>query len=94
MKHAWRSYGKNKNEAIQVPDDVIHFIAAQIKTNIRELEGALIRVAAYSLLEEKPVTLNVAVMTLKDMVRETTRAISVEMIQKPLRTFSACRLRN
>lgn len=78
---------KIKNEAIQVPDDVIHFIAAQIKTNIRELEGALIRVAAYSLLEEKPVTLDVAVMTLKDMVRETARAISVEMIQKTVAEF-------
>ena len=78
---------KIKNEAIQVPDDVIHFIAAQIKTNIRELEGALIRVAAYSLLEEKPVTLDVAVMTLKDMVRETARAISVDMIQKTVAEF-------
>ena len=78
---------KIKNEAIQVPDDVIHFIAAQIKTNIRELEGALIRVAAYSLLEEKPVTLDVAVMTLKDMVRETARTISVEMIQKIVAEF-------
>src|SRR3989338_2174450 len=58
---------KIKNEAIQVPDEVIYFIAEQIKTNIRELEGALIRVAAYSLLEEKPITLEVAVKTLKDM---------------------------
>lgn len=78
---------KIKNEAIQVPDDVIHFIAAQIKTNIRELEGALIRVAAYSLLEEKPITLDVAVQTLKDMVRETARAISVDMIQKTVAEF-------
>lgn len=78
---------KIKNEAIQVPDDVIHFIAAQIKANIRELEGALVRVAAYSLLEEKPVTLDVAVMTLKDMVRETARAISVEVIQKTVAEF-------
>lgn len=78
---------KIKNEAIQVPDDVIHFIAAQIKTNIRELEGALIRVAAYSLLEEKPITLDVAVQTLKDMVRETARTISVDMIQKTVAEF-------
>src|SRR3990167_4720706 len=78
---------KIKNEAIQVPDDVIHFIAAQIKTNIRELEGALIRVAAYSLLEEKPVTLEVAVKTLKDMVREASRAISIDMVQKTVAEF-------
>ncbi len=78
---------KIKNEAIQVPDDVIHFIAEQIKTNIRELEGALIRVAAYSLLEEKPITLDVAFKTLKDMVRETARAITIDMVQKTVAEF-------
>lgn len=78
---------KIKNEAIQVPDDVIHFIAEQIKTNIRELEGALIRVAAYSLLEGRPVTLDVATKTLKDMVRETSRTINVETVQKIVAEF-------
>lgn len=78
---------KIKNEAIRVPDDVIYFIAEQIKTNIRELEGALIRVAAYSLLEEKPVTLDMAVKTLKDMVRETARAISIDIVQKTVADF-------
>ncbi len=78
---------KIKNEAIQVPDDVIYFIAEQIKTNIRELEGALIRVAAYSLLEEKKITLDMTVKTLKDMVRETSRAISVDMVQKTVAEF-------
>lgn len=58
------------------------FIAEQIKTNIRELEGALIRVVAYSLLEEKPINLDVAKLILKDMVKETVKIVSVEMIQK------------
>lgn len=78
---------KIKNEAIQVPDDVIYFIADQIKTNIRELEGALIRVAAYSLLEEKPITLDMTVKTLKDMVRETARAVSIDVVQKTVAEF-------
>ncbi len=78
---------KIKNEAIQVPDDVIYFIAEQIKTNIRELEGALIRVAAYSLLEEKPITLDMTVKTLKDMVRETARAVSIDVVQKTVAEF-------
>ncbi len=73
---------KVENEAVKVPQDVIQFIAEQIKTNIRELEGALIRVAAYSLLEEKKVTLELAKSILKDMVKETTKTISIEMIQK------------
>jgi chromosomal replication initiator protein len=60
-------------ETVRVPDDVVYFIAEQIRTNIRELEGALIRVAAYSLLEEKMVTLEMAKFILKDMVKQTMK---------------------
>lgn len=73
---------KIEREPVEVPDNVIFFIAEQIKTNIRELEGALIRVVAYSLLEEKPISLDTAKLILKDMVKETIKIISVEMIQK------------
>jgi chromosomal replication initiator protein len=65
---------------VPIPDDVIFFIAEQIKTNIRELEGALIRVLATSLLEENLITLELTRNTLKDMVKETTKTISLEMI--------------
>ena len=78
---------KMENEPIPVPDDVIHFIAQEIKTNIRELEGALIRVAAYSLLEEKPVSLPMAKMVLKDMIQKTGRAIGVDLIQRKVAEF-------
>ena len=78
---------KIKNEPIQVPDDVIYFIAEKIKTNIRELEGALIRVAAYSLLEEQPIGLAMAIKILKDVVRETSRTVSIEIIQKTVADF-------
>ncbi len=73
---------KIEREPVEVPDNVIFFIAEQIKTNIRELEGALIRVVAYSLLEEKPISLDVAKLILKDMVKESIKIVSVEMIQK------------
>lgn len=73
---------KIEREPTKVPDSVIFFIAEQVKTNIRELEGALIRVIAYSLLEEKPVSLDMAQTILKDMVTETAKPISVDMIQK------------
>ena len=73
---------KVEREPVKVPDDVIYFIAEQIKTNIRELEGALIRVAAYSLLEEKTITLDMAKIILKDMVKETKKTISIDMVQK------------
>ncbi len=78
---------KIEREPVKVPDDVIIFIAEQIRSNIRELEGALIRVVAYSLLEEKSVSLDMAKAVLKDMLQETIKKISVEMIQKSVVDF-------
>lgn len=69
-------------ESVKVPDDVIFFIGEQIKTNIRELEGALIRVVASSMLQEKPITLQLAQLVLKNMLRETSKIISIEMVQQ------------
>ncbi len=74
-------------ESTKVPDDVIYFIAEQIKTNIRELEGALIRVVACSLLEDRSISLEMAKSVLKDMVKESIKIISVEMIQKQVSEF-------
>ncbi len=78
---------KIDREPVEVPDNVISFIAEEIKTNIRELEGALIRVVAYSLLEERPITLDMAKIILKDMVKQTIKTISIEMIQKEVADF-------
>ena len=78
---------KLEREPVVVPDDVLVFIAEEIKTNIRELEGALIRVVAYSLLEEKPVSLDIAKTVLKDMVKETVKTINIDMIQKEVSGF-------
>ena len=78
---------KIEREPVQVPDDVLDFIAQEIKTNIRELEGALIRVVAYSLLEEKPISLNMAKVILKDMVHEKTKNISINLIQNKVAQF-------
>ncbi|MFH1191715.1 MAG: chromosomal replication initiator protein DnaA [Candidatus Omnitrophota bacterium] len=73
---------KIEREPVSVPDDVIFFIAQLIKTNIRELEGALIRTIAYSLLEEAPVTLHLAKEVLKDLLREPTKLITIDFIQR------------
>jgi len=73
---------KIEREVVSVPDEVIFFIAEVITTNIRELEGALIRVIASSLLEEKPIALHQAKEVLKDVLREATKTITIESIQK------------
>jgi chromosomal replication initiator protein len=73
---------KIEREPVTVPDEVIFFIAQLIKTNIRELEGALIRIIAYSLLEEKPITLELAKEVLKDLLKEPKKLITVDFIQR------------
>jgi chromosomal replication initiator protein len=73
---------KIEREPVSVADDVIFFIAGLIKTNIRDLEGALVRVMAYSLMEEKPITLDLAKEALKDLLKETKKLITVDFIQR------------
>ncbi|NLZ54143.1 MAG: chromosomal replication initiator protein DnaA, partial [Thermoanaerobacteraceae bacterium] len=55
-------------ENLVVPSDVINFIATKIETNIRELEGALIRIVAYSSLTDSPIDLGLAEQVLKDIL--------------------------
>ena len=55
-------------ERTEIPDEVLGFIAAHVKDNIRELEGALIRVSAFASLNRQPLTLEVAEMVLSDIV--------------------------
>jgi len=73
---------KVEREPIAIPEDVVYFIAQLIKTNIRELEGALIRTIAYALLEEKPVTLDLTKEVLKDLLKETRKLITIDFIQR------------
>jgi chromosomal replication initiator protein len=73
---------KIEREPVHVPDDVIFFIAQLIKTNIRELEGALIRTIEYSLLEEAPVSLSLTKEVLKDLLKEPAKLITIDFIQR------------
>ncbi|MFA5115139.1 MAG: chromosomal replication initiator protein DnaA [Candidatus Omnitrophota bacterium] len=73
---------KIEREPVTIPDEVIFFIAQLIKTNIRELEGALIRTIAYSLLEEKPITLDLTKEVLRDLLKEPKKLITVDFIQR------------
>jgi len=62
---------KSERDMTQVPADVLEFIAANITTNIRELEGALIRVTAYASLNRIPITVPLAQQLLSDLLSET-----------------------
>ncbi|MFH1691877.1 MAG: chromosomal replication initiator protein DnaA [Candidatus Omnitrophota bacterium] len=73
---------KIENEAIKISDNIIYFIADAIKTNIRELEGALVRVIAYALLQEEELTLEMTKTVLKDLLHENSKQITAEEIQR------------
>ena len=61
---------KAATERLTAPPDVLEFIASKIQTNIRELEGALIRVTAFASLNRQPVDLTLAEIVLKDLIPE------------------------
>ena len=73
---------KAEETGVDVPEEVTGFIATQITSNIRELEGALIRVVAYCRFFTKPLSVEVAQELLKDMVREVGSRVTVELIQQ------------
>lgn len=74
---------KAKADGILIPDDVTGYIANQIDSNIRELEGALIRVVAYSSLVNEDISLHLAESALKDILSPNKpRTITVNQIQK------------
>ncbi|BAF58182.1 ATPase [Pelotomaculum thermopropionicum SI] len=74
---------KSQQENLFVPDDTIFYIANRIQSNIRELEGALIRVIAYASLNGKEISPELAAEVLKDILPpEKPRQITVELIQE------------
>ena len=71
-----------------VPEDVLSFIAHKIQKNIRELEGALIRVIAHASLDRSAVTVDMAARLLQDVIPSTeTRTLSMETISRTVANF-------
>jgi chromosomal replication initiator protein len=59
---------KAQSEKLQVPDDILEFMATKVSSNIRELEGTLIRVTAFASLNRTPVDMNLVQTVLKDLI--------------------------
>jgi len=80
---------KKKAEAsrIDLGDDVAFLIAKHLRSNVRELEGALNRVLAFARFHNRPITLDVAKDALKDIIGATNRQISLELIQKTVADY-------
>jgi chromosomal replication initiator protein len=73
---------KAESERVTLPDDVADFIARSIKSNVRELEGALTRLIAYGSLTGSPVTLATAQQVLRNIIDSQEKKVTIEMIQK------------
>src|SRR5579871_5874395 len=73
---------KSETEKVPLPTDLALYIASNVRTNVRELEGALIRLIAYCSLTGAEVTLSTAQQVLKNFIDSQARKISIDAIQK------------
>ncbi len=73
---------KAETEAVPLPDNVAMYIAGRIKSNIRELEGSLIRLIAFASLTGQDISLPLAQDVLKNILEHEQKAVTIEIIQK------------
>ncbi len=75
---------KNKlyRDGVEMPNDIVEYVAKNIKTNVRELEGAIISLIAQSSFNKKEVTIELAKQVVEKFVKNTKREVSIDYIQK------------
>lgn len=83
---------KAETEKIPISEDIAYFLASKVKTNIRELEGCLIRLGAQSSLTGKPIDKDMAKTLLRDIIEEEEKPLTVEQIQKAVCEHFAIKL--
>ena len=75
-------FKKAENEGVTLPSDVCAFVADKTKSNVRELEGALTKLIAYSTLMKMPITSTMARQVLRHLSEKQERRITIEAVQK------------
>jgi chromosomal replication initiator protein len=78
---------KARNEGADMPEEVAFFVAKNVRSNVRELEGALRKILAYSRFNQKEVSIQLARDALRDLLSIQNRQISVENIQKTVADY-------
>ncbi len=78
---------KAESDGVTVPNDVLTYIADSITSNVRELEGALVRLVAYASLRKKELTMALAQDVLKDSIRSKSKPVTIEQIQKEVASY-------
>jgi len=78
---------------LNIPNEVLVYIASNIKSNIRELEGALIRIVAFSSLTNKEISVDLATEALKDIISgKQSRQVTIELIQEVVANYYSLRI--
>jgi chromosomal replication initiator protein len=77
---------KSEDEGIKLPEDVIQFLSGALKSNIRELEGSLVRLGAYASLTGQIITLDMAKNVLRDLIGDKKKIVAMEDIQEAVCT--------
>jgi len=78
---------KAETENISLPNDVAFFLASQIDSNIRVLEGSLIRIGAFASLTKTPIDIQLAKEVLKNIIKPKEEFVSIDLVQKVVSTF-------
>ncbi|HSB45363.1 MAG TPA: chromosomal replication initiator protein DnaA [Nitrospira sp.] len=78
---------KSEDEGVTLPEDVIQFLSTTMKSNIRELEGSLVRLGAYASLTGQTITLDMAKNVLRDLIGDKKKVVSMEDIQEIVGTW-------
>jgi chromosomal replication initiator protein len=73
---------KSEDEGVKLPEDVIQFLSTTMKSNIRELEGSLVRLGAYASLTGQTITLEMAKTVLRDLIGDKKKVVAMEDIQE------------
>lgn len=73
---------KSEDEGVRLPEDVIQFLSVTMKSNIRELEGSLVRLGAYASLTGQVITLDMAKTVLRDLIGDKKKIVAMEDIQE------------
>lgn len=73
---------KMRQEGLEIPEDVVKYVAYNVQTNVRELEGALIALFAQATLNRKEIDIDLAKRVMKNFVKTAAREVTIENIQK------------
>ena len=73
---------KSEDEGVKLPEDVIQFLSTTMKSNVRELEGSLVRLGAYASLTGQVISLDLAKTVLRDLIGDKKKVVAMDDIQE------------